>query len=105
MLLAAERVHHRRLEALAERQQLMVRTLASRAAQDGRPAFAVQQRREPVEITARGRHDRRGRQQPIEFTGGASLAGCSATSPGSTSTDTPRLPTASRIATSSARGI
>ena len=34
MLLAAQRVHHRRLEALAERQQLVVRALASRAAQD-----------------------------------------------------------------------
>ena len=36
---------------------------------------------------------------------GASAAACNATSPGITTTDTPRLPTASRIATSSTRGI
>src|SRR5262245_37537426 len=36
---------------------------------------------------------------------GPSIAGCKATSPGMTTTDTPRLPTASRIATSSTRGI
>ena len=35
---------------------------------------------------------------------GASLAGCSATSPGMTTTDTPRFPAASRMATSSVRG-
>ena len=28
---------------------------------------AVEQRREPVEIVSRGRHDRRGRQQPVEL--------------------------------------
>jgi hypothetical protein len=35
MLFAAQRVHHRRLEALAECDELVVRALASRAAQDG----------------------------------------------------------------------
>jgi hypothetical protein len=42
---------------------------------------------------------------PVGFGGGASAAGCNATSPGITTTETPRRPTASRIATSSTRGI
>jgi hypothetical protein len=39
------------------------------------------------------------------FGAGASGAGCRATSPGITTTDTPRLATACRIATSNVRGI
>src|SRR5438445_492112 len=42
---------------------------------------------------------------PAAFGAGASAAGCKATSPGMTTTDTPRLPIASRMATSRTRGI
>ena len=46
-----------------------------------------------------------GGSRPDTFGAGASDAGRSATSPGITTTDTPRLPTACRIATSRVRGI
>ena len=106
MLLAAHRVHHRRLEPLAERQKLIMRACASGAAQYRHTPVAIEHRRQPVEIRRRRRHHRlRAAAGPPTLAGGASDAGCSATSPGITTTDTPRLPTASRIATSSARGI
>ena len=69
-------------------------------------AVAVQQCRERVEIrVAPASRPARGGSRPRGFGGGASDAGCSATSPGITTTETPRLPTASRIAISSTRGI
>jgi len=43
--------------------------------------------------------------RPSNFVAGAAAAGCSATSPGSTSTDTPPFDRAVRIAVSSMRGI
>jgi hypothetical protein len=64
VLLAAQCVHHRRLEALAQRDELVVRALASRAAQDGDALVAVEQRREPIEIGRRWRDDGHGRQEP-----------------------------------------
>jgi hypothetical protein len=67
MLLAAQRVHHRRLEALAECQQLVVGPLAARATQDRDTAVAVEQRRETFEIPARRRDHRCGRQQPLDL--------------------------------------
>ena len=67
MLLATERVHHRRLEALAYRQKLIVSALASRAAQDRDPAVAVQQRRETIDVLPRWHCDRRRRQQPADL--------------------------------------
>ena len=67
---------------------------------------AVEQRREALKIRGRWR-DRTGRagSKPASLAGGASAAACSATSPGITTTATPRLPTASRMAISSVRGI
>ena len=47
---AAQRMHHRRLEALAQCQKLIMRTLASRAAQHRDAAVAIQQCGEPLEI-------------------------------------------------------
>ena len=63
---------------------------ASGAAQHGHAAVAVEHRRQPVEIGSRGDHDRLGGSKPASLGGGASEAGCKATSPGITTTDTPR---------------
>ncbi len=63
MLLAAHRMHHRRLEPLAERQQLVMRPGASGAAQDRHATVAIQQRRQPVNIRSRRDAHRLGRQQ------------------------------------------
>ena len=66
MLFSAQRMHHRRLEAPAERQQLVVRALASRAAQDGDAVvLAVEQRGKAIEIGAGRRNDGREWQQPL----------------------------------------
>ena len=59
-------MHHRRLEALAERDQLFVRSLASRAAQDGDAVvLAVEQRGKTIEIEPVWRYNRRKWQQPL----------------------------------------
>ena len=60
MLLAAQRMDHRRLETFAQREKLAMRTGAARAAQHGHPPLAVQKRGQPVEVTACRRHDRSG---------------------------------------------
>ena len=101
MLLAAHRMHHRRLERLAERQQLGMRAGASGAAQDRHATGAVEQRGERSRSAGGGTTTGLGGSRPRDVGGGASAAGCSATSPGITTTDTPPLPTASRIAISS----
>jgi len=66
----------------------------------------------PLSISARrgrsgfaGETTGTGGRRPALLAIGASDAGCSATSPGRTTTETRRLPTASRIATSRVRGI
>ena len=106
MLLAAQRVHHRRLEALAERQQLVVRALASRAAQDGDAASSP--------LSSAARRSRSARAGVTTGGGGSSpylgqaahpMPAAARRRPGITTTDTPRLPTASRIAISRTRGI
>ena len=67
VLLAAHRMHHRRLQPFAERQELIVRSGASGAAQQGHAAVAVEHRRQPVEIVIRRDHDRLGWQQAGEL--------------------------------------
>jgi hypothetical protein len=62
------------LEALAQRQKLMVRTLTSRAAQYRDAALTVQQRRQPIEILSRGHHHRESRQQTLDL--GRRRVGC-----------------------------
>ena len=52
MLFAAQRMHHRRLEALAQRDELIVRALASRAAEDGDAVIAIEQRGKAIELAA-----------------------------------------------------
>src|SRR5271154_2344220 len=74
VLLAAHGVHHRRLESLAQRQQLRMSALAARTAQDGDTAVAVEYRREPIEIRARGHDDGRRRQQSRDLCRGG--VGC-----------------------------
>jgi hypothetical protein len=66
MLFAAQRMHHRRIETRAERDELVVRALASRAAQDGDAVvLAIEQRGKAIEIGSRRRYHRRARQQPL----------------------------------------
>jgi len=56
-------MHHRRLEPLAERQELFMGTCTAGAAQDRHAAVAIEQRRKPIEINGRRRHHRLRRQQ------------------------------------------
>ena len=85
-----------------------MRALAAAAAQQGDAVAAVEQRGQAVEIaSAGGVTDRRAPAAgPSGCGGGASAAGCSATSPGMTITDDAAFgrPRA-RIAISSTRGI
>ena len=52
MFFAAQRVHHRRLEAVAERDELVVRALAARAAENADTVAAVEQRSKAIELDA-----------------------------------------------------
>src|SRR5580704_16023376 len=56
-------MHHRRLEALAQSEQLRMGPLAAGSAKDRDAPIAVQHRGEAVDLRLRRRHDRSGRQQ------------------------------------------
>ena len=102
MLLALERVDHRAFELFAQGEKLIMRAGASRAAQQRDAACAVQEIGERLRLAGCGTTTGSAGRRSRDAGAGASIAGWSATSPGITMTETPRLPTASRIAISSA---
>ena len=102
MLLAAERMHDRALQRLGELHERRMGAGAAPAAEQRHPLGVVQQLGQRVEFasapaarSAPAAADRRRGEMP------RAGAGRSATSPGMTTTATPRRPTAARIAFSS----
>ena len=57
MLLAPECMHDRSFQAIGQREDLIMRALASGTAQHGHAAIAVEKRCEPVDIDARRHRD------------------------------------------------
>ena len=67
VLLAPHRVHDGRLQPLGKREQLGVRTLTTRAAQQGNAPRIVQQAGEPIELLRCRHNGRLARQQAADF--------------------------------------
>ncbi len=67
VFLAAHGVHHRRLEAFAERQELRVRTCAARTAQNCHPAVTIQQLGQPLDLPLDRRDHRDRWHEPCRF--------------------------------------
>ena len=67
MFLASERVHDGSLQAIGQREDLIMRALTSRTAQHGHAAIAVEERGEPIDIDAWRHRDRLAGQQASRF--------------------------------------
>lgn len=101
ILLSFERAYHRRFEFFRKLQHLLLCARASRAAQKSDAAVRLQEiGASDSEGTIAGLLNSRSDGMGLSFT-----AGCSAISPGITTTETPRFAMASRIAIFKTRGI
>src|SRR5260221_10913980 len=67
MLLAAKRMHGGSFQTIGQREDLIMRALAPRAAQHGHATVAVEERREPIDVCARRHRDSLAGQQAGYF--------------------------------------